>query len=100
MFPKKHESGCDKRKKRKRLEQLTLSQKWALDKFFVKNLGQSSHLKELSENENNDNEPNIVDVNDLNEEHWNPSLDIYDPKIWDNLDNKTRDLLVKKGPIK
>ena len=82
MFPRKHESGCDKRKKRKRLEQLTLSQKGALDKFFVKNLGLSSHLEELSENENNDNdnEPNIVDVNDLNEEHSIPSLDIYDPK--------------------
>ena len=34
MFPKKHESRCDKRKKRKRLEQLTLSQKRALDKKF------------------------------------------------------------------
>ena len=78
MFPRKHESGCDKRKK---LEQLTLSQKRALDKFFVKNLGQSSHLKELSENENNDNEPNIVDVINLNKEHSIPSLDIYDLKI-------------------
>ena len=54
----------------------------------------------MSENENNDNEPNIVDVNDLNEQHSVPSLDIYDPKTWDNLDNKTRDLLVEKRPIK
>ena len=89
-----------KEKKRKRLEQLTLSQKGALDKFFVKNLGQSSHLEELSENKNNDNELNVVDVNDLNEEHSIPSLDIYDPKTWDNLDNKTRDLLVEKRSYK
>ena len=102
MFLRKHEAGCDKRKKRKRLEQLTLSQKWSLDKFFVKILGQSSHLEELSENENenNDNESNIVDVNDLNEKHSIPSLDIYDPKSWDNLDNKTRDLLMENSPIK
>ena len=40
MFSRKYESGCDKGK---RLEQLTLSQKKALDKFFVKNLGQLSH---------------------------------------------------------
>ena len=54
----------------------------------------------MSENKNNDNEPNIIDVNDLNEEHSISSLDIYDPETWDNLDNKTRVLLVKKCPIK
>ena len=54
----------------------------------------------MSENKNNDNELNVVDVNDLNEEHSIFSLDIYDPKTWNNLDNKTRDLLVEKDPIK
>ena len=54
----------------------------------------------MSENKNNDNELNVVNVNDLNEEHSIFSLDIYDPKTWNNLDNKTRDLLVEKCPIK
>ena len=36
MFPKKQPSGYEKRKKRQRIEQLTQSQKGALEKFFLK----------------------------------------------------------------
>ncbi|TYG65704.1 hypothetical protein ES288_D06G207700v1, partial [Gossypium darwinii] len=36
----------------------------------------------------------------IDEEQTIPSLDIYDPRNWANLDNKTRDILIEKGHIK
>ncbi|XP_074296904.1 uncharacterized protein LOC141627564 [Silene latifolia] len=56
MNPKtrKHESGCEKRKKKKRIEELTRSQKGALDKFVVKDVDNCGGLNE-TQNENIDN---------------------------------------------
>jgi len=64
----------------------------------------------ISENENNEinysSEPIIMpnaynDENiDMGEEQSILTLDIYDPRNWDNIDNKTRYILVQKGPIR
>ncbi|KAG8491378.1 hypothetical protein CXB51_014586 [Gossypium anomalum] len=45
--------------------------------------------------------PNVSNIENLslNVEQAIHSLDIYDPRNWDNLDNKTRKILVEKGPI-
>ena len=36
----------------------------------------------------------------IDEEQSIPPLDIYDLRNWDNLDNKARDTLIEKGPIR
>ncbi|TYH13180.1 hypothetical protein ES288_A06G123500v1 [Gossypium darwinii] len=92
MLPKKHLSRSEKRKKRKCDEELKKSQQCTIDKFvFKKN-------DEINDpNESND-VPNVSNIENF--EQTIPSLDIYDPRNWANLNNKTRDILVEKRPIR
>ncbi|XP_021761381.1 uncharacterized protein LOC110726226 [Chenopodium quinoa] len=127
MLPRRYLSGNDKRKKRKRAEELIESQKGSIDKFFTKvvQVDESSH--ELGDNENheqaNEDLNNVNNANDPNENatHMNepmdapnasndndigideqvvPPFDFYDPNNWGNLDNEGRDILIEKGPIR
>ncbi|KAL5758691.1 hypothetical protein ACOSP7_021302 [Xanthoceras sorbifolium] len=99
MFPRKHESGCQKRNKRKKIKQMVQSQKGALDKFLKHNCLTQDSVNELEQpiNEEESRENNMIE---LNEDIVNLNLNIYDPRTWDNLDNKTKDLVVEKGPVR
>ena len=127
MSSRKHASGSEKRKKkRKRVDELVESQKGAIDKFFKSNTSSSKNLNELAivvvEEQSNGNSENQYpteenigtkgdDNNVSNHEHIFNSfasvdeqpffpMDIYDPKNRGNLDNKARDVLVENGPIR
>ncbi|XP_065866612.1 uncharacterized protein [Euphorbia lathyris] len=101
MLSKKHLSGSEKRKKRKRLDVLVKSQQGAIDKFIVKK-------KDSNENHNGEGATNVdEEVNEVSEnpdvgkeQTIHPFNDIYDPRNWESLDNKERDILVEKGPIR
>ncbi|KAK9750633.1 hypothetical protein RND81_02G209400 [Saponaria officinalis] len=130
MLPKKYLSGCEKRKKKRKLnEELIKSQQGAIRKFLVKNVVDDNEDNAVNEanlpndvpvdvNENivenesnlpndgstdNDNEDNVENESNFPNEEPNISntfIDIYDPMNWTNLDNKTRDIIVEKGPIR
>ncbi|KAK2432249.1 zinc finger MYM-type protein [Trifolium repens] len=123
MLPKKHLSGSEKRKKKKkRTEELIKSQQGALEKFVFKivdtqeNLVNSSNENLNQSNENlahenvevDDNSivpndvPNVTNVDNIGGDYEQESshFDIYDPRNWENLDNKSKDILVEKGPAR
>ena len=116
-------SGTEKRKKkkkRKREEELIKSQQGTIGKLVLKNVGSHENLDQPNENLSNGKDVSEVvndGVNDLSEpndlsnssnnenlgideEELILPLDFYDPRNWDNLDKKARDLLVEKGPIR
>ncbi|KAL4592629.1 hypothetical protein LXL04_005631 [Taraxacum kok-saghyz] len=117
MSSKKHLSGYQKRKKQKLAQIFIQSQKGALDKF-IKPLSSCSVPNEFDDTNmsNERDDPNVSnerdDINMSNERddpnvsnerddtNLNNRLDIYDPRNWDALDNKSRDILIEKSPIR
>ena len=73
MSPKRsYPSGCEKRKKKQRVEQLAESQRGAINKFFASDRQAEQSVEDLENDEfetlvNNENE-NLVDEKEGNED--------------------------------
>ncbi|XP_066365315.1 uncharacterized protein [Miscanthus floridulus] len=129
MLPKKHSSGNEKRKKKRRIEALKESQKGSIHKFFKSNTSTTRNSDEWAivavedqttqQEDQSRIEDNVgIDTDDNNVSDHEPifnspttkstrvdeepvfTIDMYDPVNWDNLNNKARDILVEKGPIR
>uniref|UniRef100_A0ACD5VFM8 Uncharacterized protein n=1 Tax=Avena sativa TaxID=4498 RepID=A0ACD5VFM8_AVESA len=120
MLPKRHLSGSQKRNNKRRVDKLIESQKGAMNRFVLRNdTNQNSeklyitnseeiadHTENLIEEEdahvdangNTENSSDRENPGNINEQA--SSLDIYDPRTWNILDNKSRDILIQKGPTR
>lgn len=111
MFPRKQLSGSQKIKKKKQAEKSIQSQRGSLDKFFVKKTNATSevHIEELEnvpeqqiyseelvEHDNelnselgkneNDKTGHVSEIENYCLETNELDLNIYDPRVWGNLD--------------
>ncbi|CAL5205683.1 unnamed protein product [Lathyrus oleraceus] len=114
-LPLKFDSGYEKLKKKKRLNELNQSQARALDKFLTKepqvlvensnvdnvnlrNFEELASFKTMEDNIDYDatktNHLEYENVDNVNDKYE----DIFDPRIWDSLESKMIDLLASKGP--
>ena len=123
MSTRKYLSGCTKRKIKKRKDELVEAQKGSISKYFRTSNSSRNALQlaivdvQEQPTENIDEDGNISRGDNSSSDHANPAdspnseipnvdephshtVDIFDPREWDNLDDKARDILVEKGPIR
>ena len=127
MLPKKHLSGSQKRKRKRVEHQFIESQKYAIHKFFsasssvmhddnsvdaldIEEQGQqqqqvndnlSEQVDDIDDATENENlQPSSQPENSIDDVQEASIHDVFDPRTWENFDNKGRDILIEKGPVR
>ncbi|CAA0824380.1 TTF-type zinc finger protein with HAT dimerisation domain [Striga hermonthica] len=124
MLPTKHLSGAQKRKKRKQLDQAAESQMGALHRFLSvssnaevgqdqghqhvadvdanneQNLDAEANANDDTQAPGDDNQAPEDDVEDQGHQQEDEMSTIFDPRTWECLDNRKKDILIEKGPVR
>ncbi|KAI3681585.1 hypothetical protein L6452_36385 [Arctium lappa] len=117
MYPRSQPSGAQNRKRKKRQEEIAQSMRGSLNKFIVRQPNNENIVDENVCDANacdaNAFDANAFDANACDENACDENvcdakenacddigLNIFDPRVWDMLNSKMKDLLVEKGLIR
>lgn len=94
-------SGHQKRKEKEKDEKITRSLRGTLDSFLIRNSQVGDNRNDHDDDgvvNNVDEVENETNEHDQNETNDHNLLNIYDPRFWDALDQRSIDILAKNGP--
>ena len=108
MLPRKQPSGAENRKRKLKDVEMAKSLHGSLNRFLIKKPTVSESTSNVPVDnahdppndpvENNSNDPVGNETDDFVDKDNPNDFNIFDPRVWDNLDSTMKDLLIEKGP--